>query len=357
MSRCCSDPGVETSLHQLVVVLPVPGVPRGRVALAAWHTLAEGGDAGEHQDPAHGRRHPACPVPDGLPRPLRRRAAGSTATHRANAGRSQGPARLEEVRRLVRSARPGGQLLPPDPAARALPAGRHHHRRDPLHLLQRERAARGHPRAVRQPPRVRVPVVFAAVRRGHLPADPCRGVRREDRPRPGGGEPAGVRHRDRAVVRAGARPPRPRPPLPPPRLRRPALSPRPTPDLPRDPWRRRPTAGAAAVRGLLRLPLPRDLAVVGPGPVAPVHHHPAPPGRQDPRHPRHPAGRGRDRAIRQGRRVPAPRGCALPRPGSPRRPQDPRRVRTSTRQHGRHHARGPGRPCRRVGTAHRARRR
>ena len=35
VSRCCSDPGVETSLHQMVVVLPVPGVPRGRVALAA----------------------------------------------------------------------------------------------------------------------------------------------------------------------------------------------------------------------------------------------------------------------------------------------------------------------------------
>ena len=54
--------------------------------------------------------------------------------------------------------------------------------------------------------------------------------------------------------------------------------------------------------------------MVGTRPVAPVHHHVAPSGRQDPRGPGLPARRGRDRAVCEGRRVPAARRRALPRP-------------------------------------------
>ena len=87
--------------------------------------------------------------------------------------------------------------------------------------------------------------------------------------------------------------------------------------------RGRPAARAAAVRRLLRLRLARGLAVVGAGAVAPVHHRPAPAGRQDPRGAGQPAGRGRDGAVRQGRRVPAARRGPLPRPDPPRRPAAP----------------------------------
>ena len=54
----------------------------------------------------------------------------------------------------------------------------------------------------------RVPVLLPPVRRGHVPPDPRRGRRRQDRPGVGGRQPAGVRHPHRALVRAGPRPPR-----------------------------------------------------------------------------------------------------------------------------------------------------
>ena len=53
------------------------------------------------------------------------------------------------------------------------------------------------------------------------------------------------------------------------------------PASPRTP-RTTPRWRTAVVRRLLRLRLPRGLAVVGTGPVAPVHHHPAPAPRQAP---------------------------------------------------------------------------
>ena len=60
---------------------------------------------------------------------------------------------------------------------------------------------------VRQPPSQRVPVLLPGLRRRHVPPDPGRGHRRQERPGDGGGEPAGVRHPDRPVVRARPRKP------------------------------------------------------------------------------------------------------------------------------------------------------
>ena len=84
---------------------------------------------------------------------------------------------------------------------------------------------------------------------------------------------------------------------------------------------------------------------------------PAPAGRQDPRRLGHPAGRGRHRPVRQGRRVPAPRRDPLPRPGPPRRPPHRRRVRARTPAIDAGTLGRAGHPGRRLGPADRARRR
>ncbi len=90
----------------------------------------------------------------------------------------------------------------------------------------------------------------------------------------------------------------------------------------------RPAAGAAAVLGVLRLRLATSCGSGGPpscgaGSPSPCSRAP----RRTPRRPRVPAERPRHGAVRQGRRVPAPRADPLPRPDPPRRPQDRRRVR------------------------------
>lgn len=202
MSRCCSDPGVETLLHQLVVVLPVPGVPRRRVALAAWHTPGEGGDGGEYQVPARGHRGPPGPVPRRVSWPRRRRAAGPVAGHRAGAAadhRLVSPgfdAWSEALARVGNCSKPirlhgGSQTVD---AATGEILSTYSSRFEPLGVTH---VRCGNRRATECPScsRLYAADTFHLIRAGV--------ARREDRPRDGGGEPAGVRHRHRTVVRAG----------------------------------------------------------------------------------------------------------------------------------------------------------
>ena len=79
-------------------------------------------------------------------------------------------------------------------------------------LLEPRRAARSHLGAVRGPPSLAVSLVCPAVRGRHVPADPRRRDRREDRAGVGGREPAGVRHTHRPVVRTPRPGPSPTPP-------------------------------------------------------------------------------------------------------------------------------------------------
>ena len=76
---------------------------------------------------------------------------------------------------------------------------------------------------------------------------------------------------------------------------------RPATQVPGPPRPGRPRSRTTVVRGLLRLRLASGVAVVGTGPMAPVHHRLAPAPRQAPASPGEPAGRGRDGAVRQGR--------------------------------------------------------
>jgi hypothetical protein len=91
-------------------------------------------------------------------------------------------------------------------------------------LLEPRRAARSHLGAVRGPPSLAVSLVCPAVRGRHVPADPRRRDRREDRAGVGGREPAGVRHTHRPVVRTPRPGPSPTPPT------RPAATPPPQAD-------------------------------------------------------------------------------------------------------------------------------
>ena len=102
-----------------------------------------------------------------------------------------------------------------------------------------------------------------------------------------------VRHLDRPVVRAGPLPPdarQDRPALPaPPRRERPPLPARPRHLLPPTPRRGRSAARTAAVRRLLRLRRRGAVQRLRRGPVAQVHHLPAPLLRPPGRARRHPA--------------------------------------------------------------------
>ncbi|MDU0313175.1 replication initiator [Phycicoccus sp. M110.8] len=149
-----------------------------------------------------------------------------------------------------------------------------------------------------------MPVLLADLRRGHVPSHPRRGSRRQRCPRHDQREPVGVRHPDSALVRARPRHPRQPPPLPPTR-QKPALPPRSPHDLHGRPRRRGPAAGAAPVLGVLRLRLPRRVAVVGPGAMATLHHRATPRTGPAPQHPRDQAQYPGVAAVRQGRGVPA----------------------------------------------------
>ena len=72
------------------------------------------------------------------------------------------------------------------------------------------RTRRGHPRPVRQPPRLGLPGLLGPLRRRRLPPHRRRTRRRrQGRPRHRHRQPAGVPHPHRAVVRAGPHPPAP----------------------------------------------------------------------------------------------------------------------------------------------------
>ena len=189
---------------------------------------------------------------------------------------------VARLRRLVRGAVPGRELRPPGPAGGPSQTidtttgeiiSTYSSADEPLGVTY---VRCGNRRAIR------VPVLLAAVCGGHVPPDPSRRHWRQDGPGVGGGEPAGVRHLDRAVVRDvhGHRDDgrRCHPVHPRPALCRHGRS-RTCHDAPR--LTMTTVGGAAAVPGLLRLRLPRGVAVVGAGPVAPVHHRPAPAPRQD----------------------------------------------------------------------------
>src|SRR5680860_1659580 len=72
---------------------PEPGLPRGGVALAAWHNLV-GEETGEHTNSSDGQRHPARPVPPTPSRasPRRRETCRHSRPGRATDRR---PARLQ----------------------------------------------------------------------------------------------------------------------------------------------------------------------------------------------------------------------------------------------------------------------
>ena len=228
---------------------------------------------------------------------------------------------------LVPGRLPGRALRLPDPVARLLRPRRPVHRRGGRHVPLGAGAVGGVARSVRQPPRRGVPELLPRLRPGHVRDGHRRGDRRQDRPGVRGCEPAAVRHVDRAPFG-------------------------PVHTAPEDGRRAAPAPGSTAcahgmpascmtVHGpddqqlgaplcpaVLRHRVAGGLAVVGPGAVAPVHHRAAPRSGQDARGAGVPAGRGGLRAVRQGRRVPAARVGALPRPDPPRRPRRRRLRRT-----------------------------
>ena len=179
---------------------------------------------------------------------------------------------------------------------------------------------------VRQPARGRVPVLLAGLRGRHVPPDPRRGRRRQGRPGAVGENPLVFATLTAPVVRARPRAAAQRSPLPAPRDRprrcehgRPAACHQRTttatscwasrcagtatttpPTSCGSGGRRSCGAGSPSRCAALVATTPRGHRVAGCKDVA-------------------------TRAVRQGRRVPAPRGGPLPRPDPPRRPQDRRR--------------------------------
>ncbi len=161
------------------------------------------------------------------------------------------------------------------------------------------RARRNHLGPVRQPPRRRLRAVQPPVPGRRLAAGHDRPGRRQGHPGVGGGASVHVRHRHRALVRAGARAagqgalpgPSGQAGLP----ARPAAVVRAGDTVTTTDCARHP-----AVRRLLRLHRARGLAVARPRTVAPVQHHPA-------THPRPPLRPHRHRVPPRVRRSPTPR--------------------------------------------------
>ena len=148
------------------------------------------------------------------------------------------------------------------------------HGRGPVGLQLRPGDRRVHVGALRGPPGRPLRVLFAGVQGRRLAPALRRPGRRQGRTRVGERASDDVRHADRAVVRAGARPPPGRPLSGPPGQAR--VPPRPAPVLPAPPPRGRPPPRRAPVRRLLRLRGPRAVAVARPRTVAPLHHRPRP---------------------------------------------------------------------------------
>jgi hypothetical protein len=127
---------------------PEPGVPRGRTALAAWHTL-RGGEADEHADSCGYPRRPARAAPGGVRRLRGEVAAGDPGPLGEGGRRAGRAADLGGLRCLVPGLGRGRELRPTDPAPRTLGDHRCHHWRGGLDLLQRAGAAWRHSCAVR----------------------------------------------------------------------------------------------------------------------------------------------------------------------------------------------------------------
>ena len=183
--------------------------------LAAWHTL-RGGETGEQPDPFTRCRDT---LPDLFPdafadaRPAPARPAAAVAADRAAGPR---PARLE------RTSTPGPRRWPGSGTAPA-----------PIRLRGRsETVDTTTGEIVSTYTSEQEPLGVTHVRCGNRRASECPSCSRlyaadmfqliragvaggKTRAGVGGREPAGVRHPDRALVRAGARPARPGPPLPP----------------------------------------------------------------------------------------------------------------------------------------------
>ena len=236
-----------------------PGTGRG-VRRLLGHRL--GDRQRRHDDRGRGR---AVPL-------LLRRSVGvnapttadPAARRRPRRAGDHGPADRSGLPVVARAGRGHPRLRRPDPPARLLPRPGPR-RRHPARTL-RDRSG-----PVRQPPRSRVPGLLGPLLRRRVPpaARRPRRRRRQGRPRHRGRAPAGVRHPDRTVVRAGAHPRRH------PARARPPLRLRGAPPRRRPPHRHCPRPRQLRLR--------RRGAVAGPrrDAVGPVRHPPAPrPGRR-----------------------------------------------------------------------------
>ena len=150
----CRRSRVETSLLQLVIAdLPNRVCHAAGSHLAAWHTLW-GGGAGEHADPFARRRDAAPRVPRGVPATsvggsrLRRSRPGPSSRSATCWSRPDFDAWSEALARVGNCAHPirlRGRSETVDTATGEIV----------VDLQQRAGAARGHPRALRQPSRQR----------------------------------------------------------------------------------------------------------------------------------------------------------------------------------------------------------
>ena len=117
------------------------------------------------------------------------------------------PRRQPGSRPLARPRRRHPRLRPARPAHRRPAHRREGHRPDRRHPPHHHRPARRrHLRALRRPPRLRVPAVCGDLPGRHLPAHPRRAGRRQRRPRHRGRASGRVRHPHRALLRTRPHP-------------------------------------------------------------------------------------------------------------------------------------------------------
>ena len=275
-----------------------PGAARDRIPAPCWLPSPDhhGPGTGANTGPAHlhapasadstrarRRRHCAFTAPDGYLIP-----ASMTTSHRL-LGRHLGrPARLH---RLAGSHLARRRMHPPHPPARADPPRRPRHRGGHPRHCHLGAARRDHLQSLRQPPRLRLPVLRRNLPPRRLPAHPRRADRRQRHPRDRRHPPGRVRHLHRPLLRPRPHPARPaahlhrQGPLPcrpqPCHARRDAehLPARPAPGLLHPPPTATTRARPAAVPGLLRPRRPRRVEQRRRGTVA-AHQasHRTPPG-------------------------------------------------------------------------------
>jgi len=182
---------------------PEQGVPRGGVALAAWHTLW-GSETGEDTNPSDCHRDPARPVPGLLPRlpdapqgvpPLTARAGQQIGDLLASDDFDAWTETLARVGNCAKPIRLSGQSATVDTTTGDI-LSTHASAEEPLGspMCGAATAVRGSAR--------RVP--GCTPRTCSTSSGPE--SRRQGRPRLGGRQPAGVHDADRPVLRAGARP-------------------------------------------------------------------------------------------------------------------------------------------------------